>query len=252
MVFISVPIAPLLVTAATVVERRLGPSAAGWVAALPLSFAVALVAVALDADAQTAAAMALSAATHVPAQIAFAVVFAAVLPRRGLLIGAAAGTLAYVAGSIAVSDAGHALTIAAAIPALALAPRLMTRTRPRAGSIRGWRVTALMGAVSMLIVASALSISNFAGPVTAGAVAAFPSVSATLVVVVAASDGARAGAHALLGLVRSLPCYLTFCLLIALALPLIGLPAIALAALACFAAGRATWHCVPLANRASA
>jgi hypothetical protein len=40
--------------------------------------------------------MALSAATRVPAQVVFAVVFAGALPRRGLLLGVGGGTLAYV------------------------------------------------------------------------------------------------------------------------------------------------------------
>jgi hypothetical protein len=48
--------------------------------------------------------MALCAATHVPAQLLVAVVFDAVLIRRGLLVGAAAGTLASVACSAVVAD----------------------------------------------------------------------------------------------------------------------------------------------------
>jgi hypothetical protein len=58
-----------------------------------------------------------------------------------------------------------------------------------------------------------------------------------------------AGAHALAGLIRSLPCYLTFCLVIALGAPLVGLPALALALLACLAAGHLTWRGVPRAPR---
>jgi hypothetical protein len=45
---------------AALVERRLGPSAAGWIAALPVSFTVAIVAVALNAGGATAGTMALS------------------------------------------------------------------------------------------------------------------------------------------------------------------------------------------------
>jgi hypothetical protein len=42
-----------------------------------------------------------------------------------------------------------------------------------------------------------------------GAVAALPTVSTTLAVAIVARDGAQAGGHALSGLVRSLPSYLT-------------------------------------------
>ena len=94
MVFVSLLIAPVVMVAAALAERRLGPSAAGWVAALPVSFGVAMVAVALDSGDGPAATMALGAAAHVPAQVALAVVFAAVLMRSGLLAGLAAGALA--------------------------------------------------------------------------------------------------------------------------------------------------------------
>lgn len=242
MVLISLLIAPSLMVAASSVERRLGPSAAGWVAALPLSLAVAVAAVTFDAGAHAAGTVALSAATHVPAQVAFAVVFAAVLTRRGLLAGVAAGALAYLSLSIGLAGAPSLLALAAAIPAVALAPRLMTEGRPRPGSPRAWHVTALTCAVTMLIVAGTLVVTRVAGPVAAGAVAAFPTLSTTLVFAVVTRDGSRAGAFSLLGLVCSLPGYLTFCVLVVVALPSIGLPAIALALVGCLAAASLSWR----------
>ena len=65
------------------------------------------------------------------------------------------------------------------------------------------------------------------------------------------SSGRAAGAHALAGLVRSLPCYLAFCLAIALAAPAAGAAAIPLGLLACLAAASATWRGVPVAPRAA-
>jgi hypothetical protein len=252
MVFISLLIAPALMAGAATVERRLGPSAAGWVAALPVSFAVAVVAVGFDAGAHTARAIALSAATHVPAQVAFAVVFAAALVRNGLLAGGVAGTVAYVAVSLGLAGEPPALALAAALAALALAPRVMPESRPRTGSARGWPVTAVTCVVATLIVATALLTSRLAGPAAAGTVAAFPSLSATLVVTVVMRDGCAAGAHSLLGLVRSLPCYLTFCLLVVVTLPSVGLLAIAVALAGCLATGRLTWRRVPLARPSGA
>ncbi|WP_129336967.1 hypothetical protein [Cellulomonas endophytica] len=69
MLIASLLLAPTVMLAATQMERRLGPSAAGWVAALPLAFAVAAPAVALNSGPDVVSAMALSAAEHVPAQI---------------------------------------------------------------------------------------------------------------------------------------------------------------------------------------
>jgi hypothetical protein len=251
-VFVSLLIAPLVMAAAAAIERRLGPSAAGWVAALPVSFGVAVVAVALDAGDETASRMALSAAAHVPAQIVFAAVFAAVLPRHGLLLGGAAGALAYVVCAVGFARVPDALAVAVAVPALALAPRLITAGRPRAGSPRRWSTTAITCGAASVIVGAAVLTSRSAGPVAAGAVAAFPTMSAMLAFSVVARDGSPAGAHALLGLVRSLPCYLTFCLVVVLVAPSVGLPAVALALLACVATGRVTWRTVPLAPRAAA
>ena len=248
MVFVSLLLAPVVMALATGVERRLGPSAAGWVAALPLGFAVAVLAVAFDGGAGAARTMVLSAATHVPAQVAFGCVFALALTRRGLVAGGTAATAAYVAGSIAVAGLPPTLAVAAAVPMLALAPRLIRTPRPRPGSPRGRRATAMTCAAASLIVATAVLTSRLAGPAAAGAVAAFPTISATLVVAVVRRDGSPAGAHALLGLLRSLPCYLTFCLIAVFAVPSIGVPALALALLGCLAVGTVAWQRVPVSS----
>ena len=248
---IAVPLvlAPAVMAVAAVVERRLGPAAAGWVAALPVAFAIAIVAVILDAGARPASTMALSAAVHVPAQVLFGAVFAAVLVRRGVILGGAAGALAYVACSIALAGVPAAAAVASAIPVLVVAPRLMAAGRPRAGSPRRRSTTALTCAAAWVLVAAAVVTSRLAGPQAAGAVAAFPTISTLLAVTVVTRDGPLAGAHALTGLVRSLPCYLAFCLAVALATPAAGVAAIALGALACLAAAGATWRGVPVARR---
>lgn len=247
MVFVSVLVSPLVLAAATLIEGRLGAAAAGWVAALPLSFAVAIAAVSLDAGAATAGAMALSAASHVPAQVAFALAFAGFLVRRGLLVGLGAGVVAYVACALALAAFPGALVMACALPALALAPRLMPAAQVgRPGAPRRRSVTVLTCAAAGCFVGVAVLTSRLAGPELAGAVAAFPAVSSTLAVAVVMHDGRTAGAHALSGVVRSLPCYLAFCLVIVLAAPSLGPAAIALGLLACLGAAAATWRGVPI------
>lgn len=249
MVFVSLLIAPLAMAVAALIERRLGPSAAGWVAALPVAFAVAVVAISVDAGGRQASTMALSAGTHVPAQVVFGVVFAGVLMRRGLIIGAAAGTAAYVACSVLVADVPAALAVAAAMPVLAFAPRLMVAGHPRPGSRRRWSTTALTCVAASVIVGAAVVTSRLAGPEAAGAVAAFPTMCTILTLTVVTRDGRVAGAHALTGLVRSLPCYLTFCLVVASTATAAGAAAVALGLLACVAAAGATWRGVPVAPR---
>ena len=247
MVIVPVLLAPFMMASATMVERRLGPSAAGWVAALPVGFAIAVVAVSLDAGGRAASTMALSAATHVPAQLCFAVVFAAVLARRGVLVGLAAGALAYLAASLLLAPLPTLLAVALAIPAFRLAPRMIAANRPRVGSPRRWAITAMTCAAASAVVGAAVLTSRVAGPATAGAVAAFPTVTTTLAIAVVARDGRRAGAHVCAGLTRSLPCYLTFCIVVVATEPRVGLLATVAALLGCVITGRLTWRSVPVA-----
>lgn len=248
MIALSLLLAPAVMTLAATIERRLGPSAAGWVAALPISFTAAVVAVTIDAGAGPASTMALSAAAHVPAQVGFGVVFAGVLLRRGVAVGVAVGIVAYAAGSTLIAAAPSSLAVAVSIPVLALAPRFMAGGRPRPGSTRRRSTTVVAGVAGSVIVGAAVVLTRVTGPEIAGAVAAFPSISTLLAMTVVTHDGPRAGVHVLTGLVRSLPCYLTFCLVVTLAAPAAGLAAVALALLACLATAGITWRRVPVAR----
>src|SRR5919108_876484 len=66
-ILVSLLVAAVVMAAAALIEPRLGPSAAGWVAALPVTFAVAVLAVMLHARTPPAGTMAPSAPTPVPA-----------------------------------------------------------------------------------------------------------------------------------------------------------------------------------------
>ena len=174
------------------------------------------------------------------------IVFAAALVRRGLILGGAAGTLAYLVCALALAHVPDLLAISLAIPALIAAPRLIPAGPPLTGSTRGWTSMATNCTVSMVIVAVAVIAARLAGPVIAGAITAFPTMSTALAVTIATRSNTSAAVSALLGLVRSLPCYLTFCLVFALLEPTLGLTAAALALLGCLAAARLTWTWVPL------
>src|SRR5439155_9051055 len=121
----------------------------------------------------------LSAATHVPAQVLFAAAFAAVLRRRGVVLGGAAAMLVYVASAVVLARVADVAAIVAAVPLLALVPRLIAAPPPRLGSARPWSTTAMTGAAASIVVGAAVLTSRLAGPVVAGAVVAFPTVSTT-------------------------------------------------------------------------
>ncbi len=93
LVIIPAAVAPLVMYAALRAQRRLGASAAGWVAAVPTTIPIAVLAVGIQSGSQVAALVTLTAAAHVPAQILFAVSFAAVMKRSGIVLGFTVGTL---------------------------------------------------------------------------------------------------------------------------------------------------------------
>jgi hypothetical protein len=248
MVLFLMLLAPTVMGVASAVERRLGACAAGWVAALPVALAVAVIAVGIDLGEQAAAVMAMSASGQVAAQIAFAVTSVAALRRRGLLVGVLAGGAGYVAASAVLACLPPAAAATAAVGALLAGPRLV-RPDPAETSAavrRPRRDTALACLVPALIVGAVVGVSRLAGPGAAGAIAAFPSLSATLAISVGRFSGRPAAARALGGLVRSLPCYLAFCLVVAITAPAIQLlPAVAVALAAGVATARLTWRTVP-------
>ncbi|HEX8629416.1 MAG TPA: hypothetical protein VF755_14725 [Catenuloplanes sp.] len=248
MVFLSLLLAPVVMATAALIERRLGPAAAGWIAALPVAFAVAVVTVAIDTTPQTAGSMALSAATHVLAQVAFGVVFAWALRQRGLSVGIGCGVLAYLACSVLVWCLPDAFAVVAAVGALVAGPRLMPAGQPRRPAPRHWSSIGLTCSSAAVVVGCAVLSRRLAGPDIAGAIAAFPTMCTTLTVVTVARDGAAAGVHALGGLVRSLPCYFAFCLVVALSTPVAGIAAVGLGLLACLAVATFVWRRVPKAT----
>jgi hypothetical protein len=250
MVALPIALAPVIMAIAILAGRRLGPSAGGWVAALPIAFAVAVAAVDRDQGTTAAGAMALSAASHVPAQIAYGAVFALLLRRGGLARALTAGLVVYAASSLLIAQVPWAVSVACALPLLAAAPRLMAGDGSPAASSRGPHIaSALTCGGAGLIVAAAVMVSHLAGPVAAGAVAAFPTMCTLLTITVVRHDGAAAGSHALIGLARSLPCYLAFCLSVALLSPFAGLAALLGAAIPCLALAGVTWRGLPIAPR---
>jgi hypothetical protein len=113
---LALALAPSTMVAASAAERRWGPGAAGRVGALPVTLAPALLALG-----SSAGAVATSAASHVPAQVALAVVFVATLKRSvGAAIGA--GVAAYAAVAVATPEI---VGLALALPALAIGARAL-------------------------------------------------------------------------------------------------------------------------------
>jgi hypothetical protein len=239
---IATVLAPLLMLLATSVERRLGPAAGGWTTALPLGFAVTLAAMALTTGPAAAGTIAASATGHVPAQVIFGLLFGAALTRWGLLAGGAAGTLGYLAASVALDRLPQHVAVFLALTALAAGTRLARSEHPRASRPRKPSATVFVCLSAAAGVLGATLASRAAGPVAGGTAAAFPMMSATLAVAVTAQASRRDGADVLAGLVRNLPCFFAFALTAAICARHLGLWSFAIAAAAAVAVAALTCH----------
>ena len=247
---IPILVTPGVMVLASAAERRLGASAAGWIAALPMSLTVVIAALTLESGPK-AGDVAFSAAAHVSAQVLLAVVAGRLLQRRGFALAATAGFVTYAGYSVISPNVPPILAVATAIPMLAAAPRLLPTSTPRPGSRRGPALTALMCGAGLVLVVGALLAARTAGPDLAGAVGAFPSVSLTLTAAVTWSSGRAAGTQVLVGLVRGLPGYLAFCVTAALLAEPAGLLALPISMAACALTGGVTWRRVTIAKRSS-
>lgn len=242
MFVVPLVLAPVVLTAAGLVERRLGSSAAGWVVSLPVVVAIAVASVDRDAGARAAAGLALSAASHVAAQVVLALAAATVLLRRGIVLGVLAGLTGYVVVSLLAAELPAVASVLLAVGLLAAGPGLMPRLPGPTPGARAWWTTALSCLSATIVVAAAILGSRLAGPHLAGALTAFPGVSLTLAVAVGGREGRQAGVRVLVGLVRGLPSYLAFCLVVALAAPRAGLASVPLGLLAALATASLTWR----------
>jgi hypothetical protein len=239
---IAIALAPLVMFAAASAEGRLGPAAGGWIAGLPIAFAVTLFAVARTTGATTASQVAASAAGHVSAQVAFGLIFGAVLVRRGLAAGATAGVLGYLTASVALARMPQYAAIALGVAALAAAALLIPRQPSCGRRSRKPSTTIVICLSAAVAVLGATLASRAAGPGPGGAVAAFPTTSATLAVSNAAQGKRNDAAHVAFGLISSLPCFLAFALTVAAAAPHLGLYSLPIAATIALAAAALTWQ----------
>jgi uncharacterized membrane protein (GlpM family) len=249
--FVSVAIVGVVMLVVTGVERRLGPMAAAWVASLPIAITVAVVAVTVSDGVGAARAMALSAATEMPAQLIFAIVFSTVLIRHGRLLGLLAAAAMYTGCSTLVMQTPAAVAITIGALLLSVAPRMLPSGRSTTLAARRGSTRALSSAAAMAIVGATVLAARVAGPVIAGAIAAFPTLCTILTVVVVGHRGRQAGAEVLLGLVRGIPCYFTFCLTLWVTAGMLGPSAVAVGLIVCLLTARLTWRTVARGSGAS-
>ena len=242
---IGIPIAVLIMFVAQRVERHLGAAAAGWVAALPISFGVASAALAVTGRRADASLIAISAAGHLAAQIDYAIAFVWVSARRGVLQALAAGILVYAAASIVLLPTPYVVRIALGVGLWVIGIRFMVH-QPPATKVANGQSTAkqILSLASAAFVVAFITIANhYVGPAVTGAIGAFPTMSTTIALFVARRSNVTNANSVMNGLVRSLPCYVTYCVTFAVVIMLapVLIAVLVAGSLALFAA-RISWR----------
>jgi uncharacterized membrane protein (GlpM family) len=270
MVLVPLLLAPAVMLVATLLERRLGPAAAGWVGAAPVVIVIAVLAVGTRMGPASAAALAGGAAAHVVAQVAFALTVVVVAGRRraaggrgGVVGGLLAGVGVFVLVAAPVGLLPTALAPLTGGVALLAGRRLLTGRRMlaagRAGAgpvaqpgVRGDAdarpdppaarpvaqpvalVIAVRVAATLVAVGAVVAVASLVGPGAAGTVSAFPAFSTALALLIARDRGVDGVIDVFRGTVLALPGYLAFCLTVWLATPPAGTgAAVALGLAAC-------------------
>jgi hypothetical protein len=219
--FLKLCLIPSLIYLVTLIGRRWGPNAAGWVSALPVVAGPILLTMALEQGARFVATAAANTLMAVIAVVVFCLAYAWASTRLGI-----AGSMCAALAAYAAAVAGLQLIelpllqgFALVLAVLVLAPRLF----PRAGAngARGARqindlpLRMLAGALLCLTVTYAAA---GLGPRLSGFFAMFPVMGTILVGFSHYASGRDYAVNILRGMVRGYYAFASFCVVLSLAL----------------------------------
>ena len=217
-ILLQLVVGPLLVAAATLAARRLGPRAGGVVSAFPAIVGPVLLVSALEHGAAFAADAAAGTLLGLVALSGFALVYGRVAARAGwplslLAAWAAAAALAAAAGAIGAGPLG---ALAAAGLSLAAAHRAL----PSGGAaappppVPRWDLPVRMALTAALVVTLTAAAGRL-GPLAGGILAALPVLASVLAVFTHAQYGPAALAELLRGMLGGMAGFVVFCALVA-------------------------------------
>lgn len=212
--YVGVPIAAMTMFLAQRLEQRLGAAAAGWFAALPITFAVAGATIAVTKSPSDASLVTLSAAGHAGPMIAYAVAFVYATTRLGTTHGFALAAAVYVAASMAILPIPGPIRIGLGVVAIVAGTVFMSRQSRAvyAGEAATATRQVLSMATTALVVGLITMADQYSGPDLAGAVGSFPTMTTTIALFLAYRTSVHNARSVMSGMVKSLPIYVTFCL----------------------------------------
>lgn len=223
---LKLALVPALIGAVTLAGRHWGATMAGWLSAFPIVSGPILYFIALDQGAAFVARAAVGTLAAVLAILVFAISYAWAATRFGWSICLAVAFAAYLVAVAALSLAPPAVWIVApaVYAALWIAPRLFPTLNPAApvNAQRGNDIYLRMiaGAILVFLVTR---FSAALGPQLSGVFAMFPVMASVLVAFSHHHSGARFAVELLRGMVLGFYAFATFCLVLAMTLPMLGI-----------------------------
>lgn len=224
---LKLALVPSLIGGVTLAGRRWGPGVAGWLSAFPVVSAPILFFIALEQGAQFAAHAAIATLSGVLAILVFGVSYAWAAVRYSWKVSALFSFACYLLAVAALNLWAPSLLAAgiAAVVALVVAPRFYPEPVSSAtAAVRAphndiwWRMIA--GAVLVLLVTH---FSSRLGPRLSGLFAMFPLIASVLAVFSHVNSGVPFTIRLMRSMVLGYYAFTSFCVVLALALPQLGI-----------------------------
>jgi len=189
------------VVAASIITERSGPAIGALFATLPVSAGPAYIFLALDHDAAFIAQSALASLPMNAATILMSLVVVLLAQRFGMVISLGAGIAVWLTFAVLVRLFNWTLIAGIALNVVALGLCLPLVHRFRGAKMplitRRWYDIPLRAALVATVVASVVTLSNIVGPRVSGAIALFPVVFSSIILILMPRIGGRATAAVL-------------------------------------------------------
>lgn len=215
---------PSLIFAITLAGRRWGPAVAGWLSGFPVVSAPVLFFLATEQGPSFAATAAAATLSAVPAVFLFMLSYAWMATRGNWVPSLLAGWTAYFAGVALLAVLGPPWYVSAPLVYLviAVAPRLLPSTSaPLRAPVSGYVELVLRMAAGAALVLALTRFASDLGARLSGLFAMFPVLGTVLAVFSHRQAGAPFTISLLHGMTLGYYAFTSFCLVLAIALPLL-------------------------------